>query len=312
MYQTFRNTLLLLAIVGAGASYGQKQKGLGETPKGSSDYKEGEISSHPSHDFFAASLGIGGMGFMHFNGYAIVNTPIYKRIGGYGVWAPSIFNPLRSENPANQQYFEGGVNLTLIGGKSTSATKVAVGRSSISKGDKYRMISYITEYLPHYTSLNARGGYMKLDLARTMPKGLYKEASATPTPGFPYDQLQVTSSYNLPYVGVALEDKVNSRVGYRGKVYKAVYKKRFYFDVLLATQNVSLPGYSVVLDTSGVPAKKKGYRLGYGVSNSGIGWDFDFMLLPHDHSKAQTAPFTACLTWKATFMISQFFTRKKA
>jgi hypothetical protein len=305
-----RLTVFLISVVLTSHALAQKEKGIGETPKEKSGYKEGVISSHPRYDFFSASLGLGGVGFTHFNLFVQVTTPVFKRIGAYGTWAPAIFNSLKNENPADQQFYDAGINLTLFGGKSNSKTKVAISRSAINKGDKFRAMYYINEYLDHYTSLNARVGYMHLELARTAPKGLFVENSTVPTPGFPYDQLRVKSIYTIPYAGIALEDKVNSKVGYRGKIYKAVYKKRFYFDVLFPTVDVSMPKYNIVMDTSGVAAKKTGYRFGYGISNSGVGWDFDVSLLPYNHTKEQKALFTGCFTWRATFMISQFFTRR--
>ncbi len=295
----------------SGVSFAQKEFGEAISVKGKSNYKEGVISNNPRYDFFSASIGVGGMGFMHYNMYVHITSPLFKRIGAYGVWAPSIFNPLESENPANQTFYDGGLNFTLFGGISNAKTKVAISRSAISKGTRFRAIYYINEYLDHYTSLNARAGFMHMELARVTPKGLFKENSAVPTPGFPYDQLQVKSTYSMPYVGLAIEDKINATVGYRGMAYKAVYKKRYYFDVLFPSLDVTMSGYSIKMDTGGVAAKNTGYRFGYGVSNSGIGWDFDFSLLPQNRTKDQKAPYTACLTWRATFMISQFFTRRK-
>ncbi len=307
-------TLLFSCICLIGTPTLQAQdKGLGKTPKDKSEYKEGEISSHPSHDFFSASLGLGGIGFTHFNLYVQATTPVYKRLGAYGTWAIPIFNSLKSENPVDQSYYDAGLNFTLFGGKSNSKTKVALSRSAINKGDNYRLIYYTTEYLNHYTGLSARGGYMQLNLARNGKKGLYHETATRPTPGFPISELPVQYTYQTPYVGIALEDKVNSKLGRGGKIYNVVYKKKFYFDVLLPNLSVSSPTYNIALDTAnGVSAKKTGYRFGYGVSNAGVGMDFDLLLLPYDKLKDEKALFTASLTWRATFMISQFFTKKKA
>ncbi len=305
---------MLFAFLGlSGGTAIAQDKGLGKTLKDKTGYKEGEISSRPSHDFFSASLGLGGIGFTHFNVYVQATTPVFKRLGAYGTWAIPVFNSLKSENPVDQSFYDLGLNFTLFGGKSNSRTKVALSRSAINKGDKYRMIYYTNEYLDHYTGISARGGFMQLNLARHGKKGLYRETAATHTPGFPISELPVKYAYQTPYIGISLEDKVNSKLGRGGKIYNVVYKKKFYFDVLLPNLTVSSPTYSIALDTAyGVSAKSTGYRFGYGVSNAGVGMDFDLMLLPYDKLKDEKALFTACLTWRATFMISQFFTKKKA
>ena len=268
----------------------------------------GGAKVNPRNDMPMFSIGVGGNGFSNYHLRADGSLGLVYGLGVRASYGYTIWNVLAK--PYKKDYLDVGLNFCAIGMKGYAKTRVGLGSSS-SGG--YRYFSYSKRSLLHYYSLNVRGGFFKTNVAGTASDSIY--TSKTPK-AIPYhsEPLEIARKIGVPYVGIAFEDKTNEWVDISGgKKIPAAYRKSFYFDVLLLT-NERVDGYvgGKVYEMMNMGAQKKtGYRLGYNVANGPLALGFEVGLLPKPVTADSKAKNNGYINWKATYMISNAFLRKK-
>lgn len=263
---------------------------------------------NPRNDMPMVSLGVGGTGFSNYHLRLDGSVGLVYGLGVRAGWGHTIWNVM--DKPYKKDYLDVGLNFCLFGFKGYEKTKVGLGSSS-SGG--YRYFSYSKRSLLHYYSLNLRGGYLITNIQGTASDSLYKSAVPNAIP-YHSSPLEIARKFSIPYVGFSYEDKTNEWVEIgNGKKIPAVYRKSIYFDFLLLT-NEKVEAYvadkPVEMMRIGTQ-KKTGYRIGYAVANGPLAIGAEVGFFPKPTSADSKAKNNAYINWKATYMISNAFFRRK-
>lgn len=278
------------------------------------------ISENPKSNGFNLTLGVGGMGFTNYHLRVDAGFPIYKRLGGQLNWGHTIWNVQANEGKADKNYLNAGLSFMLFG--TTYEGETQVGGGSTSSGNRL-YFSYYNMDLKHYLGMSVRGGFLKTTLTPNSSDGYH----VTTEPYASYNPwgMRTIAQFNAPYFGIALEDKVNSKVEIGGKLFFAVYKKSYFMDLIFSQGSITqanvqdgnkplgsnVMSVNVAMDSTASFKAKRGIRFGYELQNAKVGMGFELGLLPRATTATSTALFNGYLGWKFTYCLSSWY-RKKA